>query len=149
MVCCMYLWIFYLSEVFVGVPFPLSGLMWFANGFYTAQIFGLIFLAFIYLKRHTSISPLLIFPSIAVCFWSFFPNLFYFTMGNGTSGFLTAVQGTEFTGVFGLDFMLALVNIVAYRIFQRPFQRSDSRNLVIAVVVIAVWFGYGVFSLNQ
>lgn len=148
-VCAGYPWITHVAKYFIGAPPPFHYLVWLVDGFYNAQLFGLIFLMYTYLKNHTPIPSVLLFPAITVTLWSFFPNIFYFTLGNGTSGFLTALQATEFTGVFGLDFMVALVNISIYQLIRFPSRKNQRMALGIAAIIISIWFGYGVVSLNQ
>ncbi len=149
LVCASYSWLQYLAEVFVKIPFPLDYGFWFLYGFYNAQIFCLIFLTHTYFKRKTKIPEIVLFPIIVVTIWSFFPNLFYFNLANGISGFLPAIQASEFTGVFGVDFMIALVNITVFKLLQFFKRREGIKSLSISLVVILVWFSYGYYSLGK
>ncbi|MBU3917416.1 apolipoprotein N-acyltransferase [bacterium] len=149
LICASYSWLQYLAEVFVHLPFPIDYGFWFFYGFYNAQIFCLIFLTYAYFKRKTKIPDIVLFPVIVVTIWSFFPNLFYFNLANGISGFLPAIQASEFTGVFGVDFIIALVNITLFKLFQFIKKREGVKTLSVALVIIVVWFSNGYYSLNK
>lgn len=149
LVCGSYSWLRYLARVFVGIPFPLDSVFWLLNGFYISQVFCLIFLAYAYARKKTAVPDVVLFPVIVVSIWSFFPNLFFFNLANSVSGFLPVLQASEFTGVFGVDFMVALVNITILKGIQFYRRREGGRWLSLALLVIAGWFSYGVCSLQQ
>jgi len=149
LICCSYSWLRFLGRVFVGTPFPLDYVFWLFNGFYISQLFCLIFLTYAYARRHTKIPEIILFPVIVVSIWSFFPNLFYFNLANSIGGFLPAIQASEFTGVFGVDFMVALVNITIFKLIQLFRTREGIRSLGVALLVIVAWFSYGTYSLHQ
>ncbi len=148
-VCLSYTWIPFLFQKFVGIPAPLNYFCLFLYGFYNAQLFGLIFVLFKFFKNKTKIPQIIIFPFVLVTVWSFFPNLFYFTMSNGASKFLLALQATEYTGTYGLDFIIALFNVTVYEVLKRDFSKSKITIITLSSVIIAVWFSYGFYSLDK
>ncbi|MGK5094353.1 apolipoprotein N-acyltransferase [Deltaproteobacteria bacterium TL4] len=149
LVCGGYPWISHVAEHFMRFPFPLQYVLWLGNGFFVAQLFALIFLGFTYFKSRTAFPTVFLFPVLTVTLWSFFPNIFYFTLGNGTSSFLTALQATEFTGAFGLDFMIALSNILGFELLRYRKIPSPPWCLILGVLMLGLWLGYGRFTLKQ
>jgi len=125
---------------------------------YCAQLTALVALIFNTLKRRTPIHEFLIFPLVVVTLYSIFPMLFSVQLGESQSRFLSAIQATEFVGVYGLDAMIALANIVLFRLFSSlRFRTLASNNVstqaqglnryyVFSGLVLIVWFAYGVFA---
>lgn len=74
--------------------------------------------------------------------------LFYFTLGDAQSYFLTAIQGIDITGVFGLDFIILLVNSTLFFILQCPKNNSKSFSVLISFAIVTGWFGYGFWALQ-
>jgi len=146
--CLSFSWMNHVTKVFMEVPVPFNYLIWLAYAFYQAQLFGIIFLIFSYMKRRTNIPEIILFPVITVSIWSFFPILFSFNLGNGTTPFTSALQGMDITGVFGLDFIIALTNIVIYSFFSRKRNTMNKLVLTVGSLVILLWFGYGVLQEN-
>ena len=80
-------------------------------------------------------------------------------LGESQSQFLIAIQAIEFVGVYGLDTLIALANIVIFRLLWRfitvqPAPADQKKNsprqwpLGIALLVLISWFYYG-WSANQ
>lgn len=147
-VCLGFSWMPYLFMKFAGVPVPLNYVCWGLFGFYNAQLITIIFLLFKLLKEKTRVNELVIFPFVLVSVWSVFPSIFYCSLSNGQSTFLTALQGTEFTGPFGLDFLIALFNIMAFMILKRDFSRKSLAGYSISAVLLVIWFVYGFSALE-
>jgi apolipoprotein N-acyltransferase len=121
---------------------------------YCAQLFALIALGFNYIKQHARVHECLIFPVTLVSVYAAYPMIFTVHLGESQSQFLTALQATQFVGVNGLDAIIALTNVVLYRIVVRVFtslgQLVNSSNVkpsrwpyAVAVLVLASWFYYG------
>ena len=91
---------------------------------------------------------MLSFPILAVALWSVFPNIFFFALANGVTGFLRALQASEFTGVFGVDFAIALANVAVYQLVRFPARARDRVAVGVAVVYLGGWLGYGVHALG-
>jgi apolipoprotein N-acyltransferase len=103
-------WIGHWTEKVVNIPFLLSQIVNIVYAFCMSQVFGLITLLFKLLKKYGFISDLVLFPLLGVAVFSLFPMLFYFKLGDAQSYFLPAIQAIEYTGVYGLDFMILLIN---------------------------------------
>jgi apolipoprotein N-acyltransferase len=133
---------------------------------YNAQLFALIAVVYRVLSRqsedalltHKSLSGylLLLFPVVVVAAYSLFPMLFPFRLGDSQSRFLVVLQGIEYSGVYGLDFIIVLSNILLFRCLRiwqsrnEMHQKVKSRLLVSSLAafgVIVVWFGYGLGAI--
>jgi apolipoprotein N-acyltransferase len=117
---------------------------------YCAQLIALLLLAFRWLKHATGVHEFILFPVVVATFTSSFPMLFPMRLGESQINFPSALQAIEFTGVYGLDAFIALVNIVAFRLlFNLGLEKSATTNTVsrwpvtVAISIIAVWFIYG------
>jgi apolipoprotein N-acyltransferase len=148
LVCGGYPWLNYLAEHFGGVPWPLSYGLWLLYGVYSAHLFAAIFLAQRYVERDGLLPRVLSFPILAVALWSVFPNIFFFTLANGMTGFLPALQASEFTGAFGVDFAIALANVAVYQLVRFPARARDRVAVFVSVVYLGGWLGYGVHALG-
>lgn len=123
--------------------------------FYCAQLFGLLCWLFTLLKRYTRVHEFILFPLVVASLIAAFPQLFSFTLAQTQVSFLTALQGIAFFGISALDAIIALANIVLFRILYylsaRPLSISqrDKRAMLVAVSVIALWFGVGEQQQNE
>ena len=82
---------------------------------YCAQLFALITLLFNTIKQHINVNEYLLFPLVVVSIFSLYPMIFTSHLGESQSQFLIAIQATEFIGVYGLDGIISLANIVIFR----------------------------------
>ncbi len=70
--------------------------------------------------------------------------------------FITAIQAVEWTGVYGLDAIIALSNIVIFRLLSVLFSDQENRASLfnawpyfntwpyaVAILLLALWFSYG------
>jgi len=147
-VCGGFRWVNYLAENFVGIPWPLSYGLWLLHGAYTAHVFAAIFLAQRYVDRDGLLPRVLSFPILTVALWSVFPSVFFFTLANGMTGFLPALQASEFTGAFGVDFAIALANVAVYQLLRFPARARDRAAVGVAALYLGAWLGYGVYALR-
>jgi apolipoprotein N-acyltransferase len=118
-----------------------SSLYW----FYCAHMIAIISVLTWYSKR---IYPLVwLFPVLVVIAFAYYPTLFSAQVGDTQSEFLVALQGISYTGVHGLDFIVALVNVLIY---QALFGNNDSTKYTTAIAygLIVLWFGFGIVSLQ-
>lgn len=115
---------------------------------YCAQLPALMVLCYQWLKRNTLVSEFILFPISVVLFFSSFPMLFSAQLGESQSGFLVAIQAVEFFGVYSLDAIIALVNVVLFKIlFDRGLALKGISVAMTAAILVA-WFGYGVYALQ-
>ncbi|MGQ9427126.1 apolipoprotein N-acyltransferase [Gilvimarinus sp. F26214L] len=128
-----------------GRSFLMALLFWLGS----AQLLALLCVAYTGLRRWLPRAELALFPLLAVVFYAHFPALFNVQLGESQAGFLPALQGVALTGVHGLDFMLALSNIVVFLWLQDMVRPVRADQFSIAGVLLAGWFGYGLWSLGQ
>lgn len=119
----------------------LASLYW----FYCAQMLAIIAVLTHYGRRGNAV--LWLFPTALTLIFAFYPTLFPWQIGNAQSEFLLALQATDITGVSGLDFLLGVVNVLIAQAFIRR-QVFFQRSVFAAYGLVAVWFIYGVFSLD-
>ncbi len=142
-------WTANLAVTGLNVGFPLNHLLAVAYALLTGQVFAAASALFQWCRHRSRASELLLFPLVLVTVFSLFPILFKFKLGDGQSYFLPAIQAIEFTGVYGLDFVLVLVNILGYRLIQPKNGRRFNRLWGICLIIPLLWFGYGVMALRQ
>lgn len=117
--------------------------------FYCAHLVALLFVSFHILKRLTKLHEFILFPLMLTLFTSFYPMLFSMHLGESQVRFLWAIQATEYIGVHGLDAIVALVNILLYRLVVKISIQRDittfrlSRPVVVASSIIFCWFVVG------
>jgi apolipoprotein N-acyltransferase len=127
-----------------SLSFILGGVFW----LYCSQLIALITVSFVWLKRYAGVHELVLFPLLVSVAFDFFPMLFSVQLGEGQRDFLVAIQALDLVGVNGLDVILALVNILLFRLtFCR--QSLISWGSLSAVGLLVVWFGYGVYMLSH
>lgn len=120
--------------------------------FYCAQLSALTALGFQYLKQRSAVHEFILFPLIVVTLYAVFPMLFTVHLGESQSQFLSAIQAIEFTGVYGLDAIIALSNIILFSLVNGLCIRQEkpmSWLFLLAVVPIAVWFIYGMVAMQK
>ncbi len=132
----------------------LASLVW----LYCAHSVALTLLLFRWLRRWSAAHDFLLFPMIVVVVNASFPMIFSMKLGESQVGFPQALQAVAFTGVYGLSFLIALVNIVLWRLLTRACQawgvldnaraecpRSNASPwaYILALSAIGVWFVYG------
>jgi apolipoprotein N-acyltransferase len=126
---------------------------------YCAQLFAFITLSFNAIRQRMNVHEYLLFPLIVVSVFTLYPMIFSAHLGESQSQFLIAIQAIEFVGVYGLDTLIALANIVIFRLLWRfitvqPAPADQKKNsprqwpLGIALLVLISWFYYG-WSANQ
>lgn len=122
----------------------------------TSQLPALLMVSYRWLQRLTGHHALWAFPVLVMLFYGWFPVLFPLQLGESQSAFLPAIQGVSLTGVYGLDLMIGVSNaLVAAAILQWRGQepRLAGPGTVIAgvtgVLALAVWLGFGWWSLAQ
>ncbi|GAB1268492.1 apolipoprotein N-acyltransferase [Aurantivibrio infirmus] len=129
-----------LNNYSLALSVSLAAVYW----LYCAQMIALITVLNQYCRR--SNSGLWVFAIIVSGVFAFYPTLFSVQVGETQSEFLIALQGIEFTGVHGLDFIVALVNgLIAQAILSKNY--FAKRSVGIAYTLVFLWFGYGAWSL--
>jgi len=133
----------------MGLTFPFNQLFAIGYAIVTGQVFAVSMLLFQWCRQRRGLNELLLFPVILVTVFSLFPILFSFKLGDGQSYFLPAIQAIEFTGIYGLDFILGLVNILIYRLMQPGVTARFNWLWLSCLMMPVLWFAYGAFALQQ
>lgn len=129
----------------------LSSIVW----LYCAQQTALVFLLFKWLRARSGLHEFILFPLLVASFTSAFPMLFAMRLGESQINFYSALQAIEFTGVHGLDAIIALSNIVLFRVLYVVLSRNDRSPpklglaIALSTSTIAIWFGYGIVSFSN
>lgn len=125
-----------------GQNYLFSSLFW----IYCAQMPACLALTYQWLKQKSPIPDTLLFPCVTVFYFACFPVLFSAQLGETQSQFTSALQPIEFFGVYGLDFVIALFTITAFKWVCGTHQAHQVMTLF---TVLIAWFGYGVISNQQ
>ncbi|MCW8195788.1 apolipoprotein N-acyltransferase [Proteobacteria bacterium 005FR1] len=130
-----------------GRSFGLAVVFW----VYCAQLPALLVVGLGALRKWTNVSDVLVFPVLVVAVYAGFPMLFTVQLGESQSAFLTGIQAVAITGVYGLDFAIALVNVVVFRAILYRWKKKPSSQLSVfsALGFLGLWFGYGLWSLGH
>ncbi len=118
-----------------------SSLFW----LYCAQLPACLAFSYKWLSRESKLPSAILFPAITVFYFACFPVLFSAQLGETQSHFITAIQAIEFLGVYGLDFVIALVNITLFNLL---FNTMSKKHLTLVLAALSVWFAYGIYA-NQ
>lgn len=116
---------------------------------YCAHFIAVLFVLFQILMRRTSVHEFILFPLLVTLFTSFYPMLFSIYLGESQVHFSWAIQATEYLGVQGLDTIIALANILLYRLvwflcLQREKLRLQlSWSWGLSLSLIGFWFIVG------
>ena len=144
----------FLVSYLCGFLFYLGTLYW----LYHVTTFGLIILC-LYLALYFGIFgflcafPLLQRSMISIPFiWiilEYFQSHLFTGFGWALLGYsqyknLPLIQIADFSGVYGVSFVIMLINVAVYRAFKRSF-----RSIVVALLVLVMVFGYGAAKLKD
>lgn len=116
---------------------------------YCSQIIAITIALWHWLEVKFNSLKVFIFPLIVVASFSLFPWLFPIQLGESQSHFLLALQGTDLTGVYGLDFLIALSNGVIFLALKQKNLARFRSALQIAGLLIIGWFTYGAVTLHD
>jgi len=123
--------------------------------FYSAQVIAIILLLYAYLKRLTKVHEFILFPIVVAAVTATFPMLFAMRLGESQVNFYYALQAIEFFGVHSLDAIIALFNVVVYRLLC-IFSENDKQLLInskkpiaFSLIIFTLWFFYGVIAYHS
>ncbi len=134
------------------------------NWVYCSQLIALVLVLFNWARRNTSIHEFLLFPVLLASITSIYPMLFAMRLADSQISFHMALQATEFLGPYALDAIIALANIMIFRVMfkfsstvdgDKKASRSSVRHYHdskwawgIGGSLIVVWLGYGVGEIQ-
>jgi apolipoprotein N-acyltransferase len=129
------------SGISVTSSLPIGIIFW----FYCAHLPALLCVTYRYINRYTTISPVLVFPTLVAAFYAGFPTMLSPQLGESQSDFIIAIQAVDITGVHGLDFVIGLSNISLYLLL---FSESPRYRLPLATATLTLilWLSYGAIS---
>jgi len=129
---------------------------WIALCIYSSVYFGIFALLFRYFSRHFEEKPLISGLAIASS-WillEFFQGFIilggfgWTLLGYTQYQFLSCIQIADIAGVYGISFVVLIVNIAIWRIFSKTIKR-DLQFFLIAILILILTFAYGFFRLSQ
>lgn len=122
----------------------------------TSQLPALLMVSYRWLQGVMGSQALWAFPILLMLFYGWFPVLFPLQLGESQSAFLPAIQGASYTGVYGLDLMIGVSNVlIVAAIIQRSGlvpglnHRASTFAAAAGVLMLAGWLGFGWWSLAQ
>lgn len=142
-------WFVNFAQLLKGYPLPQATALSFLFWLYCAQLPALLSAVYIWVRKHSGLNEILVFPVFAVVAYALFPMLFPVQLGESQSRFLLATQATDITGVHGLDFILVLFNTIIFLIVKNSRDALQSRLVFVGLAIIAGWFSYGAVSLSN
>lgn len=142
-------WQSHMALHFMSWPSPLHYLFPLLYGMAIGQVLGLIMTAWQWVRTRTQFHDLLTLPVLFTAFWSLYPMVFYFRLGGSQSYFLTAIQAIEFTGIYGLDFIIVLFNLLLFKLLTEFKTITRDSLFYGASVLLVLWFVWGVVSLSS
>lgn len=144
-------WIFSFVIIAKGLSQPLSFAVALVYWVYCAHLLVLAALLLNWLVRMQNRASLFAFPLSFLVIELAYPMLFPWHIGNSQHDFLVALQAISLTGVWGLDFVIALTNTLLYRLLVLRLKTTPIsgvlRQHAIAATLLLCWFGYGIVSL--
>ena len=144
-----------LSAIIFSTAYTLISLHWISlvtiPGFFGLFIlFGIYFsLLFLLIRNLWKILPKLRY-LIFICFWLSFEYLQnfgefrfpWFNAGYSLSDYLILLQPAEIGGIYLLSLLIIVLNIFFYEL-----RNNLRRNLLSIILLLIIWFGYGIYRL--
>ena len=133
-----------------ALSFPLSLGLAAVFWLYAGLSVGLACLVYRWLARSLQGFDVLTFPVSVLAVMALYPLLFEARFAEAQIQFLPALQGTDLVGAQGLDAVMLVVSVLAFRVLRRrPVWTQANRivNVGAALMVVA-WFVYGFVSLH-
>lgn len=146
-------WIVYVTTVYGGLPLPLGiGVLFLLAG-YLSLYRGMWALGLNWAAAR-GLNPLWWAPTLWVALefgqtyiLSGFP---WELLGNGLYRFPLLLQISDLTGVYGLSFLVVLINVSLFLLFYPPrgWQSRRFHHLPVVCLVLLAWVGYGFYRLG-
>lgn len=140
---------------FGGIPYPISLILFLL----IATVFGLIHLLFAlgYYwgsqgMRLGSLGQALFIAALYTTVEFLYPHVFPWRLGNTQIAWLSLVQIADVTGVYGVTFLIVLVNTLLFQSiipFRKPDMTFPWRGIMLTGVLLGFTAGYGFWRLNH
>ena len=128
------------------IPRPWHHAISIGHGFLVCHLFGLQFFFYRWWVSKEQAPPILLFPLITATLFSWYPMIFPWTLGDGAFQLRFLLQPIDYTGAYGLDFIIALINLVLYLSIKHRKTFFKERPIHFGLAVIFLWCVYGVTS---
>lgn len=66
-------------------------------------------------------------------------NFPWLNIGYSLSNYYLLIQAADILGIYGLSLLVLIINILIFKVFNRK-----SKNLIFIIVILILWFGYGI-----
>ncbi len=149
-------WIYVVLTQYGNLPGPVSVLILIGLNAYLATYFGAFAYLFRWLPGRFPLPEVIIAPSLWVTMeyirgflFSGFP---WESLGYSQYRFLSLIQWAELTGVYGLSFLIILVNVSIYHCIRGVLEKgwsAGSRPLILPVVLLIISVVHGGVRLGQ
>ncbi|MBF7073505.1 apolipoprotein N-acyltransferase [Glaciecola sp. MH2013] len=125
--------------------------------FYCAHLFVFAILLTLWLKRNSRLPLAIIFPVVFTAFTAGYPLLFSMHLGDTQVRFTAALQAIEYTGVHGLNAIVALANVWVYSLLHKAICRIPGTTansvfsrleIIMPGIILVAWFAYGSLTLE-
>ena len=140
-------WIYYFIINLKGYTVLHSAILSMIFLIYCSQLCALALCVFSWLKKVSTVHEVILFPLVITVFYAFYPQLFSAQFSSTQSQFLVAIQAIEYTGIYGLDFIVATSNILIYRFVSQKGKFPDPVALFFSATVV-IWLIYGFLALS-
>lgn len=130
-----------------GYPPPWHVVTAAAFWLYVAQMFGLIGLAFRWLRGRWLPDAILL-PALVVTAFSLYPMLFQTRLAEAQTQFLLALQGMDLVGAYGLDFLIVGTSVLIYTLLRGRRGSRECWVLVGGIALVGAWMAYGLLRLD-
>jgi apolipoprotein N-acyltransferase len=116
---------------------------------YCAHLLVFAMLSVTYLERKGKVAIVFVFPLVITAFIAAYPLLFTMHLGETQVYFTSALQTIEFTGVHGLNFIIALCNALIFQFLSAIVEKRGHRSYKsygVAITTLLAWFTYGLYA---
>jgi apolipoprotein N-acyltransferase len=147
-------WIVYVTHVFGHLALPLSiGILLLLAGY--LSLYPAIWALGVAWGERRSLSPVwwgpVLWASLELGQTYIISGFPWELVGNGLYRHPLLLQVADLTGVYGLSFLVVLINACLWRFLSQPRTRKSRpwRYLAGACVVLVLWLGYGFYRLGE
>lgn len=142
-------WLVDFAVYLKGLTLGVSLLLGFAFWLYAGLSIGFGCLLYRWLDKRLPNLQLLSFPLSVVLVMTLYPLLFETHFAEAQAGFLIGLQGVSLVGAKGLDLIMLLSSVVFFQLVFQCANWFQFRVNMAAGLLLLIWFGYGLASLNQ
>ncbi len=139
-------WVGNWANFVLGLPSPWYHLVSMGHGLLLAPLFGLQFMLLNWMRRFQRIPTLFLFPLITAALFSWYPMIFPWSLADAMLPLRFLVQPIDFTGSYGLDFILALSNYWIFLAGKSPRNFIQSKSAQLGLLTIGLWITYGLWQ---